>query len=139
MDESIISAEEIEYIDEPNDNCISDNDGVENENSSCKSTDSIHGDSENIECNVCGKLYKRKAHLLRHLKSHKSEEDTGGNNYRKRHYIFVCNKCGKRFSKSKALQNHENEGACVEQEVNNCLSDSASILIPSDVDSRQLH
>lgn len=79
--------------------------------------DSAHDDSESIECNICGKSYKRKAHLLRHLMSHKSENDSDGNNYRRRHYIFVCNKCGKRFSKSKALQNHENEGTCVQQEV----------------------
>lgn len=123
VDESIISTEEIDYVDEPNDNQTSDNellsDNVENidEDSSCKSTDSTHDESETIECNICGKLYKRKAHLLRHLMSHKGENDSGSNNCRKRHYIFVCNKCGKRFSKSKALQNHENEGACVEREV----------------------
>lgn len=131
MDESVMSTEEIDYIDEPNEIQASDNevidDNVENidEDSSCKSTDSTHDESETIECNICGKLYKRKAHLLRHLMSHKGESDFGGNNYRKRHYIFVCNKCGRRFSKSKTLQNHENEGSCVEQEVSFCFVQAA--------------
>lgn len=125
MDESVISTEDVEYIDEPvNENRTSDNeltsDNIENldENRSYKSTDSANDNAENIDCNICGKSYKRKAHLLRHMMmSHKSQSDDDGNNYRKRHYIFVCKKCGKRFSKSKALQNHENEGTCVEQEV----------------------
>lgn len=124
MDESVISAEDVEYIDEPaNENRTSDNelitDNIENvdEASSCKSTDSTNDNAETVDCNICGKSYKRKAHLLKHLMSHKSQSDSGGNNCRKRHYIFVCKKCGKRFSKSKALQNHENEGTCVEQEV----------------------
>lgn len=119
MDESVVLADEIE-IDEPNENCTSDNELISNnvehsdENSSCKSTDGTHDD---IECNICGKMYKRKAHLLRHLMSHKGQNEDDGNSYRKRHYIFVCNKCGKRFSNSKTLQNHENERGCVKQEV----------------------
>lgn len=125
MNESIVLADEIR-VNDPSDNHTSDNehssDIVENidENSSYKSSTSTQDDSDNIECNICGKLYKRKAHLLKHLMSHKSENSSTSarNSYRKRNYIFVCNKCGKRFSKSKALQNHENEGDCVEQEVN---------------------
>lgn len=122
MDDSIISTEEIDYMDEPIENQASDSERISDtadnmdENSSCKSTESVHGDSDSVECNICSKLYKRKAHLLRHLMSHKGD-DSGRSNYRKRHHVFVCNKCGKRFSKSKALQNHENEGACVESEV----------------------
>lgn len=122
VDESIVLADEIE-IDEPTEDCRSENELISNnvehsdENSSCKSTDSTHDESDNIECNICGKLYKRKAHLLRHLMSHKGQSKDDGTSYRKRNYISVCNKCGKRFSNSKALQNHENEGECIEQEV----------------------
>ncbi|KAJ6635279.1 Zinc finger protein, partial [Pseudolycoriella hygida] len=122
VDGSIISAEDIEYIDNQNDQNETIGNTVENidDDSSPKSIDSTHDDSESFECNICGKLYKRKAHLLRHLISHKSESGSDGNMYKKRNLICVCNKCGKRFSKSKGLENHEIEGTCVKEENPQC-------------------
>lgn len=66
VDESIITVEEIAYLDGPgNGNRSSDNeligDNVENlDENSCKSLD-LHGTSDNIEnenidCNICGKF-----------------------------------------------------------------------------------
>lgn len=62
------------------------------------------------------------AHLLRHRANHSSIDAQKRhlqrtNSNKKHHYIFVCIKCGKRFSKSKALQNHQNEGECVNENV----------------------
>lgn len=78
-------------------------------------------DVAKLECDICGKRYKRHAHLRRHLGSHINSNKTDtmlpirkqDSTLKTRHYIFVCNKCGKRFSKSKALQQHENEATCV--------------------------
>lgn len=120
--ESIVSAVEIECTEESKDDSELAGDNAENidETSSCKSSDSMHEDSDNIECNICGKIYKRKAHLLRHMMSHQTNNDTSdkvSDGGKGRHCVFVCNKCGKRFSKSKTLQNHVNDGNCVKEEV----------------------
>ncbi|XP_037050057.1 zinc finger protein 260-like isoform X1 [Bradysia coprophila] len=128
VDESIVTGE-IECTDESKENCSGDSElvGEDTENvdetSSCMSSDSTHDDSDNIECSICGKIYKRKAHLLRHLMSHKNKTDSGdkvSDSGKGRHCVFVCNKCGKRFSKSKNLQNHVNDGGCVKEENPQC-------------------
>lgn len=128
VDGSIALAGEVECTDEQNEEdnsqLLGDNSENVDETSSCKSGDSTHGDdddSSNIECNICGKTYKRKAHLLKHLMSHKMNKSDGDvtDVGRERHCLFVCNKCGKRFSKSKTLQSHVNDGSCVKEEVRN--------------------
>lgn len=110
MQGSIVTSENDYIENSPSDNELP-SDNVEQLDDT--STDSIHDDSDSIECNVCGKLYKRKAHLLRHLLLHKSEND----DQKKRHNVLVCKKCGKRFNKSATLESHLNDGTCEDRNV----------------------
>ena len=95
--------------------------------------------NENLRCHICARYFRRKVkviisffdrflklffqgNLRRHLKSHdlKNEKTAIKKKVKKRKYDHLCNKCGKRFTKSKGLQLHISASQCISEDVIHC-------------------
>ncbi|KAL9697763.1 hypothetical protein quinque_001204 [Culex quinquefasciatus] len=77
------------------------------------------GQDEDLHCSVCGKGYKRRVHLERHLLKHKSGDEIKVEPVAPA-TSYVCLKCGKRFMKVESLLQHKTDGKCVSAEQPEC-------------------
>ena len=55
----------------------------------------IHDESKAFKCNICSKVFKSKAYLKAHYRTHTGEKP------------FTCLICDKRFSKKQSLVQHQ--------------------------------
>lgn len=97
----------------------SDNEALkaETDESSSESTSKRITNQDNLECSFCGKLYRREAHLKRHIEKHHQD---GSSSQKRMKHVASCSLCGRRFTGSAQYKEHSKTITCVSVEAPEC-------------------
>lgn len=93
---------------------------MESDESSTESLNNhlIKNEGLNLECTFCAKLYKREAHLKRHIE--KNHKDGARVRRRNLKHVACCNLCGKKFTQPDQYKDHLKTITCVTTEAPDC-------------------
>lgn len=109
----------IEFMDIDDDAEVKIDRGSESDESQASSHLSLQASTpsppEILSCEFCQKIYKREIHLQRHINKHHKNESSG-----EVQMTFLCNLCGKKFTKQEQFNKHTEEITCVSNEAPAC-------------------